>query len=382
MAVVCMGTVLISPISFAKQEVDKPGFYASVSANYSSDDNIFRQATAEKSDDITSIAPELLFIKTFGKHQFTAEYLGNYAKYDTSSTEDYTDHFVNLDLLLDLTRKFNINLQANYNKGHEGRGEAGVAAAAISTDINEWDEKRLFAGFTYGRQTAKAQFELDIASTEIEYTNNNQSPRDRGNQIASLRGFYSIGNKTALFVEAKQNTVDYDQTAASDRDSTESFYHIGLRWDASYKTTGEVKVGSFDKDFDQVSRKDGDGTSYEALITWQPKTYSEFILGFSRSPQESAIAADFYTSRLISLDWSHDFNSKLALNMYVSDGLDEYAESTREDKLTNAGFGFSYEFRRWLDVGLNYNYSKRDSTDNTADYTDNLVLLSVTFSKQ
>jgi len=34
MAVVCIGAVLLSPVSFAKQEIDKPGFYASVSANY------------------------------------------------------------------------------------------------------------------------------------------------------------------------------------------------------------------------------------------------------------------------------------------------------------------------------------------------------------
>lgn len=375
--IICMGAVLLSPISFAKQDTSKPGFYPSVSVKQTSDDNIFRQpATSETSDDITSVAPSLLLIKTFGKHQLTAEYLGDYASYDKNSAEDFTDHTVNFNLLLDLTKKFNIDLQANYKDAHEPRGSAGTVNA--SSEPNEYTEKRIFTGFSYGRKTAKAQFELDLAATDTEYTNNNQSARDRDNQLVGLRAFYNIGNKTALFVEAKQNTVDY---STGTLDSTENFYHLGLRWDASFKTTGEIKVGSFDKDFDLASQKDGDGTSYEASITWAPKTYSQFTLGLSRAPQESSTADNFYTSRLISLDWSHQFSDKLALNMNASDGLDEYSGGVREDKLSNAGLGFSYEFRRWMDIGLNYTYSKRDSTDNTADYTDNLVSLSVTFSK-
>ena len=375
--VICMGAVLLSPISFAKQDVSKPGFYPSISVKQTSDDNIFRQpAASEISDDFTSIAANLLLIKTFGKHQLTAEYAGDYADYNKNTDEDYTDHTVNLNLLLDLTKKFNIDVQANYKDVHEPRGSAGTVNG--SNKPNEYTEKRIFTGFSFGRKTAKAQVELDVAAVDTEYTNNAQSARDRDNQIVSARAFYNVGNKTALFVEAKQNTVDY---ATGTLDSTENFYHLGLRWDATNKTTGEIKVGSFDKDFDAASQKDGDGTSYEASITWSPKTYSQFTLGLSRAPQESSTADNFYTSRLVSLDWIHSFGQKLDLTVNASDGVDEYSLGVREDKLMNAGLGLSYEFRRWMDVGLNYTYSKRDSTDNTADYTDNLVSLSVTFSK-
>ena len=141
-----------------------------------------------------------------------------------------------------------------------------------------------------------------------------------------------------------------------------------------------MKVGSFDKKFSSGTETNGSGTSYEGSILWKPKTYSHFTLGLSRTPQEATTADSFYTSSTASVDWKHDFNSKLALNMNVSSGTDEYS-GTRKDQLLNAGLGFSYKFRRWMNVGLDYKYSKRDSTDNTADFTDNLIMLTATFSK-
>lgn len=119
MAIACMTAVIFSSVSYAKQEADKPGWYTAVSAIYTSDDNVFRQPNIEVSDSALTLSPELLFIKTFGKHQFTAEYVGEFASYDKTSTENYADHSLVLDALYDLSRKFNVELQASYKKGHE-----------------------------------------------------------------------------------------------------------------------------------------------------------------------------------------------------------------------------------------------------------------------
>ena len=140
-AVVCLGSTLILPVtSYAVQQADKPGFYPSIAVSYIDDDNIFREASAEVSDSIFTVAPELTLIKEFGKHQFSAQYLGEYASYDKTSSEDYDDHFVNLGMFLDLSKKFNIDLQANYAESHELRGTAGVVPG-VTTDPTLWDEK-------------------------------------------------------------------------------------------------------------------------------------------------------------------------------------------------------------------------------------------------
>ena len=383
MAVVCMGAALFTTTSFAQQDVTGPGFYGTVGASYATDNNVFRQKTSIVSDTITTISPELLFLKSFGKHQFTAEYIGQYATYNKSTGENFSDHYVNLDAFFDLTQKFNIDVQANSVQGHESRG-TGDAAVNTTLDVNKTTENRLFGGLAYGRNEAKAQFELDLETKDLKYTNNAQEFRDRKANGIAARAFYNVSSKTKVFVEAKQNTIDYVKNTATsfvNKDSTEMFYYAGVRWDASYKTTGEFKVGSYDKNFDLATQTDGSGSSYAASILWEPKTHSRLTLALSSTPQEAASAESFYTSSTASVNWEHDFNDKLGLNVNVSNSTDDYT-GTREDKSSTAGLGVSYKFRRWLDFGLDYTYSERDSTDNTADFTDNLVLFTAKFSRK
>ena len=376
--VVGVAAVLFSSASVA-QLSDKPGFYFSVKANFTSDNNIFRQASAKKSDSILTISPEILFIKGFGKHKFSAEYLGDFASYGKNTTENFTDHFVNFDLLFDLSRKFKVDLQANYNQRHESRDSSG-AVQNSSVAHNQLAESRIFSSLAYGRKEATAQVEVDVAIANTKFTNNNQSFRDRKATTVSGRVYYNLGNKTAVFAEVKQNVLDYLSSGTRNRDSNESFYHIGARWDASNKISGELRLGSYEKKFSSATETNGKGASYDANILWEPKTYSHFTLGLSRRPEEATTTDSFYISNTVSVDWEHNFNKKLTLNMNMSNGTDEYS-GTRKDQLLNAGLGFSYKFRRWMKVGLDYKYSKRDSTDNTADYTDNLIMLTATISK-
>ena len=371
-AVLCAGTALFSTASNAAQDVTKPGFYATATASYSSDDNIYRQKDAAVSDTILTVSPDLLFIKNFGKHSFTAEYLGDYATYGSKSSEDFTDHVVSVDGLFDLTPGFNANVQAGYNLGHEPRADSGAGAAG--SKVNKWTENTVFAGLSFGRDTSKGQVEVDYSTNSIAYTNNAQETRDRKGNTFATRAFYRLA-KTKVFVEVKQNAIDY---STDTRDSTETFYHAGVRWDITYKTTGEFKIGSFEKKFDSSARAEATGTSYEGNLLWSPKDYSRVTFGLSKSPQESLTAADYYTSSVVSVGWDHNFNSKLAVNL--GDTTDEYNDAHTEKSSTST-IGVNYEFRRSLDFGLNFTKSLRKSNDDdSVNYTDNLVLLTAKWS--
>jgi len=371
MAFVCASTVLFSSASFAAEQ----GLTASVEAAYSSDDNVFREKNGS-SDDFLTVAPDVEYTKTFGKHAFTAGYNGKYASYDKNTKENYTDHTVDVDMLLDLSKQFNVNFKADYSTLHESRGQSGVSASA-ALDVTTLDKNSIFAGVTFGRKEAKMQVELDYKVANTDYTNNNQDIRDRRDDTVSTRLFYNVGDKTKAFVEAKQTNFNYSSSSSS-LDSTETLYHAGLRWQATAKTQGEVKVGSFDKDFDSVTETDGDGTSYEASITWSPKTYSNLTLTSSRKPDESAIANEnFYTATLTSLNWNHEFSKQITVILDASQAEDDYS-ATRKDKTTNAGVAVKYNFRRWLDFGLSFKNSKRTSNNSANEFTDNIVMLSAT----
>lgn len=369
MAIVCASTLAFSSFSFAAET----GFTASAAISHTSDDNVFRDA-ANTSDTIFTVSPDLLFTKAFGKHQLSAGYKGAYATYDKNTKENFDDHTVNLDLLLDLSTKFKVDLKSEFAKAHESRGTSASAAANTADEVTMLDKNTLFAGFTIGRDSSKAQVELDYSVIDTKYTNNSQSTRDRKDNTASARVFYNVSDKTRLFAEAQQNNFDYIN---SNSDSTEILYHLGLRWDIAGKTTGELKVGTFDKKFDSSAFADEDGTSYLASVLWSPMSYSNFTFSLSSAPQEATTGDSFYTASYASVNWLHDFNSKFALAVDYSDGTDDYS-GTRKDKIKSAGLGMNYKFRNWLDLGLKYTNSKRDSSAANSDYTDNLVMFTAT----
>ena len=370
MAFVCASTVLFSSASFSAEQ----GLTASVKAALTSDDNVFRERNGS-SDNFITVSPDLSYTKAFGKHQVTIGYNGAYASYDKNTKENYTDHTVDVDALLDLSKQFNVNFKADYANLHESRGQSGVASNA-ALDVTTLNKNSVFAGMTFGRKEAKMQVELDYGVINTDYTNNNQDIRDRRDDTVSTRLFYNVGAKTKAFVEAKQTNFNYT-SSASTLDSTETFYLAGVRWQATAKTQGEVKLGSFDKKFDDGTETDGSGTSYEANATWSPKTYSNVTLALSRKPQESATGQSFYTADLMSLNWNHEFNPKFAVNLDVSRTEDDYSDA-RRDTTNNASVGVDYKFRRWLDFGLKYANAERSSNNSVNDYTDNTIMFSAT----
>lgn len=377
-AVVLGMTLGFSPLNHAKApDSERTGFSPSVQLAYQNDDNIFRQENNEERDGIATIAPDLGWRWNFGKQQLSLQYVGLYAEYDTNDNENYDDHAINADLFFDLTPKFNIDLQANYELGHESRGSSGLVAGITSAVPNEWRAKRLFSQFTYGRRAASAQLQLDLEAKTLRYTNNSQGFRDRNTDTVTGRFFYRLGPKTTAIFEATYRDIDYISSAAvRNLDSEERLVRLGLRWEATYKTTGELKIGRFKKTFDSPTEEDISGTSIEAVAIWEPLTYSRVTFTALREPNEAATADSSYVSSTLTADWQHDFSSRTTFNANISDRTDNYS-GTRKDDLFNVGLGIDYKLKRWLNIGASYRYSERDSNVVNASYDDNIFMFNV-----
>lgn len=374
------GRVIVRPIIcaliLAFPILGNADFTPSAGVTYSNDDNIFRQEGSKTSDDISTISLGLGAEWLLGKHSLSAQYGGEFAYYDKNTNEDYKDHSLGASLLLDLTPKFNLDLNANTRRGHESRGSSGVASG-VTAIPNKTEDNHLFAGLSYGRRSAKAQIQLEFDAGELHYTNNNQQGRDRDTDSLTGRVFYNIGPKTALIFEALNRDVDYLNPGSRNRNSTERYYNLGLSWEATYKTTGEVKIGRFTKKFESASEANGSGGSVAASIVWAPKTYSQVTFGASRQASETSTTDSFIINSVVSADWEHAFNPRLRFSANISDGKDDYSGS-REDNLSNRGMGLKYRFRPWLDIGLSYSYAERKSNEADSSFEDNIYMLSLT----
>src|SRR5213075_2347476 len=133
---------------------------------------------------------------------------------------------------------------------------------------------------------AQGRMELWYSDAVKRYTNNRATTflSDRDTQELGGTFYWRVLPRTHVLFEARRVEYDY-KDVTSRQDSTEDKYFVGATWEATAATSGTVKIGSTKKKFD-VGQSFTD-TSWEALVTWSPRTYSRFDVYSSRQPTES-----------------------------------------------------------------------------------------------
>ena len=114
----------------------------------------------------------------------------------------------------------------------------------------------------------------------------------------------------------------------------------------------------------------------EAKVIWKPKTYSTVTAKLSRNAYDSALGGISQSTEALvaSLDWAHELTALTELQAGLQYENDDY-DIGRSDDLYGAYLGVSYALKRWLTVGVRYDYSQRDSDAVGSDFNDNRIAI-------
>lgn len=364
------GTYSVNPTDTDGRVV--PGFYPNVELDLGYDDNVLRTQSNKQSSMLVTIKPELQWIGAIRKHLVRIGYQGEYTNYFDQTNDNYRDHFLGGDVTLDLTPKFNVRGGLAYRREHEGRGIAG----ALNTGArpNRWNQVSGIVEAIYGRREATAQIAASYEYQTRDFTNNGQSIRDFDANIFTLTGYYNLGPKTQLLVEPSLATFTYPNSV---QDNDVRKLLVGVTWNATAKTTGVVKVGHYNKDFDAAGVGDQSGLSVDLEVVWEPKTYSTVVFKASRDTNDSVVGgSNSFEATALSVDWEHELTSLTQLQAGASYEQDEY-DVGREDDFVSAYLGVSRSVTRNLEVGVRYDFGSRDSTVAGNDYNNNRFTLGV-----
>lgn len=367
--------LFVFPHQAASQEDEvSSGFYPTLDLGLVYDDNIYRIEGDVKADTFILANPTLLFLNLSGKHRFTASYEGSFGLYQENEDENFSDTTLNLDMRLDLTRKLNINLEGEYIDAHEARGGEGTKVT-LSTEPDLFKESHVRGEVVWGRRTNTAQISFLLDFFEREYTNNEQEGRTREWIIATLDLYYNLGPKTSILAEIRQMTIDYTKPSAMNLDSNGTYFLFGAKWQATAKTQGVVKAGYQTKDLDDESLSDYEGFYIEGRITWEPKSYSKIFIQVNRATRETPqFGTSYYVNNRLLVGFEHDLSRRLTVAGSVNIAKDVFSND-REDDLIDLGINVTHSVLRWLDASLQYNYSSRQSTQESIDYTANTFML-------
>jgi len=375
--------LVIVPVGIcaAAEKRPPPGFYPDLGLEVVFDDNVRRSEDNEVEDWYTRIRPKFDWIWAFGRHVLDVSAEIDSWHYAEESNEDAFDRYLLAELDLDISHLIDIDLATGYSRSHTLRGHDPSAA---TIDPNLWETMGASGEFIYGRRTNQMQLSLLVDHQEIEFLNNDLEGRDHDQDTIQGTIFYNWGPKTQLLFKVSRVEFDYERIyapiiAAGDAklDSTEMGYHIGINWEASYKTSGEFSIGKTEKDMDDSRLKSYSGLTSTLNLKWKPKSYSTVDVLLERSSQETKQRSTSHVIRnQFSVDWDHELTRRLTMKSGITLENDKWSQ-IREDDLFDLYLGFEYSLYRWMDVGMRYAFQNRDSNIPGLDYDSNVIMFTV-----
>jgi hypothetical protein len=297
----------------------------------------------------------------------------------TSSTEDsYID--TNVDTRLDyaIDRRNFVRAGIQYIRGHDPRGSTDRPFGETPDKYREGDP---YFTYAFGAPGARGRVEAYYSDMFKRYINNREftAGSDRDQQEYGAAFYVRLMPRTYGLVEAREDNIRYKVPGPS-LSADETRLYVGASWEATAATSGTIKFGRLKRDFVDDNLHDFTGNSWEGIVTWAPLTYSKFDLYTARQTNESTGLGNFILTSIGGLTWSHDWSSYVRTGVDLRFQRDAYQGVDRTDKTWMAGLKAGYKFRRWLTLGAEYDYWKRDSNLDIYDYTRSLFMITATAS--
>lgn len=336
------------------------------------DDNIFESADNERDSMIALLIPSLSAELELGNSRYELGYSAESANYFDSEDDDYVDHNVQALANIQFSLRNNIVLRASFAAEHEDRGtgltEGFDPTVAVAVDLNEpdeYDQTDASARYTYGAPGATGRLAFEASYRDIQYQNHRLRTafRDREDTSASATFFYRISPKTSLLLQARATAIEYasDRPLQATLDSDHYRYLIGAEWDNSEQLRGTVKLGYQQKKFDSANRDDFSAPSWEADLTWSPRSYTHFNFKTERGSQETNGGGDFIDLQRISTEWTHEWNDRVQTVIGVAYVDEEFENFERDEQVTEFSGNFAYQLKRWIALQLGTRYRDRNS---------------------
>lgn len=358
----------------------------SVGLKITDNDNIYLQdSDNEVSSTITRLTPALGVKADLGSTIVDAQIKGEIGQYTKDDNDDYTDASYRVGVNSALNGRNSIKASAKLNQGHDARGSGTLEGSdALNTaKPDQYDETTFALSYVYGAESSMLNATVGVEQYGKEYKNNEDVTADREHDKTKVtaRLDVKVSSATKAIVELRNTDISYDNDSAISADGSVLTGLLGASWDITGKTTGEVKLGMTDRDFDD-SAKDADSRfSWEAKVTYSPLSYSVVTLTTAQSASEttSATAGTYIATELTSVNWKHEFSPFVALNVDVSLTNSEYVDAAddREDETVKYGISGVFSPSKNVDVSVGYKTTDRDSTVDGLDYSQNIIDLTM-----
>ena len=392
LATFCRLSVFLLPVAYVgsvlavePQPIEAGAFniIPTVTVDLQDTDNMFLSNANEVDSRLTIISPRLEAVTESNGNSLSLFGQVDEANFSATDEDDYTDWRIGGDAHLQMNVRNSLDFNAGIFRTREMRGTGFSQGGFLPTSPDRYEETTYGASYQFGTNDSFGRLVLSANSYDKSYRNNRITTqfRDREDMDFSGAFYLNISPRTDVFVEYIQSDIDYGTDplviagSPDSLDSDEDYYYVGVSWEASGATTGSLKVGRGEKEFDDIDRGEGDLTSWEANILWEPLSYSAVNFTASQSFDEATGVGNALEARRYSINWQHGWSDNLTstVNWYTSD--DEYTGSTRQDDIDALSFRLDYSVQRWFDVYVSFSQDERSSNFGNFNYEQNVAAI-------
>lgn len=349
-----------------------------VSTGYKYDNNIFSQSSDTKSSGIFTVVPSVNLLLEDGINSYSVDLAVSSGTYLSSSDDNYLNTNLGFGVHLEPSsqNRFDITGEANWLSEPRGTGITEGLGDSVSEPLT-YAEQKFGAVYEYGALSTAARVDFGVDYYNKGYTNFTDVTKFRDYDSIKLAStlYYSTGASTDVLFEISRDAIGYDEiiTKETNRSSTDYRALVGVKWEATALTSGEVKLGYQEKDFDSAARSNFTGLSWDASVTWQPLTYSTIDFTTSRAARDPNVVGDYIKESLYSVSWQHNWSEKVSTQLLTSYTDEVYSGVTRSDDTTILSASVNYALLRWLDVSAFAEFTDKNSTESNIFFDKSVV---------
>lgn len=312
------------------------------------------------------------FRRDTGKNLYWAGASLTSAMHEGISQADYTDGVASAVASINRDGRHRLVTQARVQFGHDALGEDRVTGSDTS-NIDRWSHTDGRINYRLGRDDTILSLDVFAEGAERDYLNNEADTDALDYSRLDAGAVFSVAYsaKTKFVFGARAAELSYkDAAAATNRDSDLYRYFAGVRWLATAKTSGEIRLGQISREITNTGAKETD-FAWRALVDWKPKTYSRFRLVSDLSYDESVFtSASYIRNSAITLSWKHQWSPLWSSSMFGRYRESDYIGDTsnRVDDVYQLGASLNYKIGRKATVSPRIDYATKDSSVSAFDY--------------
>jgi opacity protein-like surface antigen len=376
--------VLVAPVSALELGEWIPGLKLSpfFTEQIDYESNVFQVPSHAQGSTILHEIPGFVAEYTFGNHSLTAGGRADFLNYVALPAQNTINYAGMTNLRLEFNRLLLTFHDDVVRTTEPPNTELTGPIVSLTNTLSTTAEYRLTNRFSAGAgfQWLRPFYPSQPPNQQVGVDLN------RNDYIGTGSVFWHFVPTASLGLNATYSREVF--TLSPDRDVSNYGMTLSLHGDVTAKLSSDLRLGFIDRVPDTTSQPSYFGVIAGGGVTYRPTERITIALLVDRTPVESTFNnVPFYATLGGTLNVSYLLTPKLTLIARAGGGVNKYPEKQetesgqfdwRQDIFYTYGIGASYAIQRWLNVGVDYHYTGRNSNFSQFEFVDNKVTLRVT----